>query len=146
MGAWLSARSTCPPLVETALLQILFLKQRILIRARVRICYNVFTMKKFAIVEVAGHQYQVEEGDQITVNNLAVDSAKKIKIDKVLLMANGKTEIGRPYLKNNTVEAEVVENLKGEKVRVVTYKAKSRYRKVKGFRPQQTKLKITKIN
>lgn len=103
-------------------------------------------MKKFAIVEVAGHQYQVEEGDQITVNNLALDSAKKIKIDKVLLMANGKTEIGRPYLKNNTVEAEVVENLKGEKVRVVTYKAKSRYRRVKGFRPQQTKLKITKIN
>ncbi|MDD3532151.1 MAG: 50S ribosomal protein L21 [Candidatus Shapirobacteria bacterium] len=103
-------------------------------------------MKKFAVIEVAGHQYQVEEGDQIAINNLAVDLNKEIKIDKVLLMANGKTEIGRPFLKNRAVNAEVVENLKGKKVRVATYKAKSRYRRVKGFRPQLTKLKITKIN
>lgn len=103
-------------------------------------------MKKFAIVEVAGHQYQVEEGSQITVNNLGFEANKEIKIDKVLLTANGKIEIGQPYLKNKTIEAQIIENLKGKKVRVATYKAKSRYRKVKGFRPELTKLKITKID
>jgi large subunit ribosomal protein L21 len=102
-------------------------------------------MKKFAIVEIAGHQYQVEKNDEILVNNLGAKAGKKIKLDKVLLFANGRVEIGQPYLKNKTVEAEIIENLKGKKVKIVTYKAKSRYRRRKGFRPLLTKLKINKI-
>ncbi|KUK83806.1 MAG: ribosomal protein L21 [Microgenomates bacterium 39_6] len=102
-------------------------------------------MKKFAIVEIAGHQYQVEKNDEILVSNLNGKAGKKIKLDKVLLFANGKVEIGQPYLKNKTVEAEIIENLKGEKVKIATYKAKSRYRRRKGFRPLLTKLKIKEI-
>jgi len=103
-------------------------------------------MKKFAVVEIAGHQYQVEENDELAVNNLDTQTGKKIKLNKVLLFANDKVEIGQPYLKNRVVEAEVINNLKGEKIQVATYRAKSRYRKVKGFRPKLTKIKITKIN
>lgn len=103
-------------------------------------------MKKFAVVEIAGHQYQVKENDELAVNNLDLKAGEKIKLDKVLLVANDKVEIGQPHLKNRVIEAEVIDNLKGEKVRVATYKAKSRYRKVKGFRPKITKIKITKIN
>jgi large subunit ribosomal protein L21 len=103
-------------------------------------------MKKFAIVEIAGHQYQLEENDELSVNNLSAEAGKKIKLDKVLLLANDKVEIGQPHLKNRVVEAEIIRNFKGKKIRVATYKAKSRYRKVKGFRPQLTKIKITKIN
>ncbi|MGI6278712.1 MAG: 50S ribosomal protein L21 [Patescibacteria group bacterium] len=102
-------------------------------------------MKKFAIVEIAGHQYQVEKNDEILVNNLGGKAGKKIKLDKVLLFANGKVEIGQPYLKNKTVEAEIIESLKGKKVKITTYKAKSRYRRKKGFRPLLTRLKIKEI-
>lgn len=103
-------------------------------------------MKKFAVVEIAGHQYQVEENDVLLVNNLAIKTGEKIKLDKVLLKADKDVKIGQPYLKGALVEAEVVEETKGKKVRVATYKAKSRYRKVKGFRSQLTKLKINKIS
>ncbi|MDD3679425.1 MAG: 50S ribosomal protein L21 [Candidatus Shapirobacteria bacterium] len=103
-------------------------------------------MKKFAVVEIAGHQYWICENDELAVNNLKDKAGNKIKLEKVLLVANSKIEIGQPYLKGRVVEAQVVEHLKGDKVRVATYKAKSRYRRVKGFRSQLTKLKITKIN
>ncbi len=103
-------------------------------------------MKKFAIVEIAGHQYRVEENDELSVNNLDIQTGKKIKLDKVLLFANGEVKIGQPYLKDRAIEAEIVENFKGKKIRVATHKAKSRYRRTKGFRPQLTKIKITKIN
>jgi large subunit ribosomal protein L21 len=103
-------------------------------------------MKKFAIVEIAGHQYQVAENDILLVNNLAVKAGEKIKLDKVLLKSDKKVEIGQPYLKDSLIEAEVIEETKGDKIRVATYKAKSRYRRVIGFRAQLTKLKINKIN
>ncbi len=102
-------------------------------------------MKKFAIVEIAGHQYQVEENDELAVNNLEPKDGAKVKLDRVLLLANGKVEIGQPYLKDKTIEAEIIENFKGKKIKVATYKAKSRHRRVKGFRPHLTKLRITKI-
>jgi len=54
-------------------------------------------------------------------------------------------ELGTPTL-SSKIKATVIDHLKGDKIRVARFKAKSRYRKVKGFRAQLTKIKILKIN
>ena len=103
-------------------------------------------MKSFAIVEIAGHQYQVSPDQELEVNKLDSKKGSKISFKKVLLIVNGKTKIGSPYIEGASVKAEIINHFKGEKIRVATYKAKSRYRRVKGFRSYLTHLKILEIN
>lgn len=104
---------------------------------------------KYAVVDIAGKQYKVEEGQEFVVDKLSTQGTGKstqATFENVLLVVDGdKAQIGNPYVKGAKVEAEILENLKGEKIRVLKYKAKSRYRKVRGFRASQTKIKITKI-
>jgi large subunit ribosomal protein L21 len=107
---------------------------------------------KFAIVKIGKSQYKVSEGDTLQVDYqkkadkpLAKDD--KIDFDKVLLFEeDGKAQFGKPYLKDFFVACQVLGVSKGEKVRVATYKAKSRYRRVIGFRPIYTDLKVLKIS
>ncbi len=104
------------------------------------------TMKKYAIVKIAGFQYKVAEGDELEVNKLKAEKGKNITLEEVLLVAgDGQVKIGQPLVKGAQVKAKILEQLKGKKIRVTTYKAKARQRRVKGFRPLLTKIKIEKI-
>ena len=103
-------------------------------------------MKKYPIVKIAGFQYKVAEGDELEVNKIDSEKDKNITFEEVLLIAgDGQLKIGQPLVKGAQVKAKVLEQLKGKKIRVATYKAKSRQRRVKGFRPLLTKIKIEKI-
>jgi len=103
-------------------------------------------MKKYAIVKIAGFQYKVAEGDELEVSKLDAEKDKSVDLEEVLLLCqDGKCQIGQPLVRNAKVKAKVLEQKKGKKVRVATYKAKARYRRVKGFRPSLTKIKIEKI-
>ncbi len=103
-------------------------------------------MKKYAIVKIAGFQYKVAEGDELKVNKLNSGKGKSITFEEVLLIAgDSQVKIGQPLVKGAQVKAKVLEELKGKKIRVATYKAKSRQRRVKGFRPLLTRIKIEKI-
>ena len=100
----------------------------------------------YAVVDFQGHQYQVAEGQEIVVDRLEEKEGARVKIDSVLLLVNGDDIlIGDPLIDGAKVTAKVLEHFKGEKVRVAKYRAKSRYRRVRGFRPQLTRLKIEKI-
>ena len=57
-----------------------------------------------------------------------------------------KIEVGQPTVKNSSVDFELVKNFQGPKLDVNKFRAKSRYRKHIGFRPQLTDIKILKIN
>lgn len=104
-------------------------------------------MSKIAIVKIGKSQYKVSEGDQITVDHIEGDNNKKVSFDEVILVAEDENIIiGQPYIKDAAVLAVIVDQKKDEKIRVATYKAKSRYRKTKGFRAQLTVLKIEKIS
>ena len=101
---------------------------------------------KYAIVNFKGHQIPIKEGQILDVDRIEGEKGGKVKIDQVLLLADNKDiNIGTPTLSDVIVEASIVDQFKGEKLRVATYKAKSRYRRVKGFRPLLTKIKIDKI-
>jgi large subunit ribosomal protein L21 len=99
---------------------------------------------KYAVIAISGTQYKVEENQNITVDKL--DPSIK-STDQVLLTVNDdKVVTGTPIVKGASVEFEIVRDYQGEKLRVSTFKAKSRYRKTHGFRAQLTDIKITKIN
>jgi large subunit ribosomal protein L21 len=101
---------------------------------------------KYAVIEIQGKQYPVKEGEELTVAKMEGEKGKKLTLEKVLLVVNEKKrQIGTPLVKSAKVTATLLEQVKGKKIRVATYKAKSRYRRVKGHRDQLTKIKINKI-
>lgn len=101
---------------------------------------------KYAVIQTGGKQYQVTEGDTIEIEKILGKAKDKIDFDKVLLVVNeDKMEIGKPLVKRAVVTAEIVEQKKGLKIRVAKFRAKSRYRKVKGHRQRITVVNIKKI-
>jgi len=101
---------------------------------------------KYAVIAISGTQFKVEEDKTITVDNLDAKEGDKLSTDQVLLAVDGeKVTVGTPTIKNASIEYEVLKNYQGKKLKVFTYKSKSRYRKTKGFRHQLTDIKITKI-
>lgn len=98
---------------------------------------------KLAVVKTGGKQYVVKVGDSITVDNLNVEAGKSVELDLLALLDNEKltVDLGTPFLKTKA-KASVVQNLKGDKIRVARFKAKTRYRKTRGFRAQLTELKV----
>ncbi|PIS15365.1 50S ribosomal protein L21 [Candidatus Shapirobacteria bacterium CG09_land_8_20_14_0_10_38_17] len=110
------------------------------------ICYNIFTMKNYIILQMNGSQYLTYEGEELDIDKIKGKEGETIKIKDVLLAkTDGKVKIGQPTLSKSRVEAKIIKHFQGNKIRVATYRAKSRYRRVKGFRPQLTRIKITKI-
>lgn len=100
----------------------------------------------FVVIKIKNAQEIVSKDDMITVDLMNEEVGKTIEIEEVLLThKDGKTEVGKPYVKGTKVTAEVVEHTKGEKVHTRKFKAKSRYRKHTGARPKLTVLKIKDI-
>ncbi|HRS22968.1 MAG TPA: 50S ribosomal protein L21 [Candidatus Woesebacteria bacterium] len=98
-------------------------------------------MMKYAVISLAGSQYLVEEGQILTVPKTSQTSSDQI----LLTVDNDRVKIGRPIVKEAKVDFEILKNYQGPKITTFRYKGKSRYRKTRGFRPQLTDLKITKI-
>ncbi|MCF8303627.1 MAG: 50S ribosomal protein L21 [Bacteroidales bacterium] len=100
----------------------------------------------YAIVDIAGHQYKVKEGQEIFVNRLEAKEGSKMNFDQVLLVDNdGKVDVGTPVVKGVKVSAEVLEHLKGDKVTVFKKKRRKGYQKENGHRDYLTKIKIAGI-
>ena len=102
----------------------------------------------FAIIKTGGKQYKVQEGAVLSIEKLPEEAKKggKITFSEVLLIDDGKeTIVGKPLIAGATVTAEVAEEGRAKTVRVVRYKAKSRYHKVYGHRQSYTKVKITSL-
>lgn len=103
-------------------------------------------MSKYAIIQLQGKQYQVQEGDEFLVDQLEKEAGDKFEITDVLLMVNDtERKIGQPLVEGAKVSCELVSNQRGEKIRVAKYKSKSRYRKVHGHRQYQSTVKVLKI-
>lgn len=101
----------------------------------------------YAIVEIAGQQFKVEEGKKIFVHRLDLEEGKKIDFDKVLLIEDeGKITIGEPLIKDAFVEGKVIDQVRGEKVIVFKKKRKKGYRIKNGHRQNFTHIEIVSIN
>ncbi len=103
-------------------------------------------MTTYAVIQMGGRQYRVEEGEKILVNKLPQDKGEKLT-PKALLF---RPEKGDPVfagvdLQKVKVEAVVVEHLRGKKIRVFKYKAKKGYRRRAGHRSELTRVEVKKI-
>ncbi len=100
---------------------------------------------KLAVIRTGSKQYKVQEGDKIKVEKLIGEVGDKIELDDILLFSEDeKVELGTPKL-DKKVSATVLRQSRAKKIRVVKYKAKTRYHKVHGHRQHFTELEITKI-
>ena len=88
-----------------------------------------------AVIKTGGKQYIVKEGDILKIEKLNAEPGAKVSFE-VLLTAEPEglsVAVGTPLL-DKKVEAEVLEQGRGDKISVVKYKAKSRYRRRVGHR------------
>ena len=102
-------------------------------------------MSTYAVIKTGGKQYIAQEGAELVVDHLEGAPGTKLELTSLATFTpEGALELGSPEL-SKKVSAEIVESGKGEKIRVAKFKAKVRYRKVTGFRPALTKIKIVSI-
>ncbi|MFB6225809.1 MAG: 50S ribosomal protein L21 [Candidatus Paceibacteria bacterium] len=102
----------------------------------------------FAVIETGGKQYQVQEGDQLKVEKLDAEEGEEIEFEQVLLRSDeeGKdTQIGTPYLEDQTVTGKVVEQGHHDKIKVIKFKRKNRYKKKYGHEQPYTEVEITSV-
>lgn len=100
-------------------------------------------MKK-AVIKTGGKQYLVTQGEEYVIERLK-DSGKTVQFTPLLIVDGDKISVGKPTVEKAVVKAEIVEELKADKVTSIRYKAKKRVKKVHGHRQIQTKIKITSI-
>ena len=102
----------------------------------------------YAIVEINGQQFRVEEGQKLFVHHIAdAEAGKTVEFENVLLVDNGTITVGAPTVEGAKVTAEVVSPLvKGDKMLVFHKKRRKGYRKLNGHRQQFTELTIKGIN
>ncbi len=96
----------------------------------------------FAVVKINGKQYLVTPGAKVQITGtMKLDSRLEVS-DVLLLNLSDNLQVGAPLIPNLTLRARVLANSQGEKIRVAKFKAKSRYRRVMGFRPQLTTIQF----
>ena len=99
----------------------------------------------FAIVEIARLQYKVEQDQKLFVHRIKGDVGAKVSFDKILLTVNGTTTIGAPAVSGITVDAEIINHLKADKVIIFKKKRRKGYEKKNGHRQSLTQIVITGI-
>ena len=99
-----------------------------------------------AIIVTGGKQYNVKEGDVIFVEKLGVEADETVTFDQVLAVVDGaNSTFGAPTVAGAKVEAKVLKNGKGKKIRVFKYRSKKDSKSLKGHRQPYTKVQIEKI-
>ncbi len=101
---------------------------------------------EYAIIKTGGKQYKVSKGQIIEVERLNTKPGEKFDFEDVLLhVTKEASKLGKPKVVGVKVNATVLGHLKGEKLRISKFKAKSKYRRVTGHRQYLTQVKINGI-
>lgn len=104
-------------------------------------------MANFAVIQTGGKQYLVKSGDVLRVEKLDVKEGAKLKFDILLLGddAGQEVKVGQPLVKGAAVEAEVVKHGRHDKVTIIKFHAKARYKRKAGHRQPFTEIRIGEI-
>lgn len=101
----------------------------------------------YAIVEIAGQQFKVSKDLKVYVHRLADKEGDAISFSKVLLLDDaGTITLGAPAVEGASVEAKVLQHLKGDKVIVFKKKRRKGYKKRNGHRQYLTQIQISGIS
>jgi len=104
------------------------------------------SVSQTAVVVSGGKQYRVAPGDRILVDRISAETGAELKLDRVLMIADGTaTRVAPQELVGQVVTARVLGHRRGPKVDVIRYKPKKRVRVRRGARADLTALEIIKI-
>ena len=97
----------------------------------------------FAVMKTGGKQYRVQAGDVLRVEKLAADAGEKVQFNDILMVGS---TVGTPLVSGAAVQAEVIDQIKGEKViHFVKRRRKHSSKRTKGHRQQLTLLRVTEV-
>jgi len=100
----------------------------------------------YAVIEVGGMQWKVEQSNTIRVPKMDNQEGKSIELDRVLLYVNqDDVQVGQPLVTGAKVKATVLSHGKGKKIKVFKKKRRKGYQVLKGHRQNYTELRIDKI-
>jgi len=96
----------------------------------------------YAVIETGGKQYRVTEGQKLTIEKLSHAEGEDVVFDKVLMLSDDAgLKIGTPYLKVK-VRAKVLQQTRGEKVRIIKHRRRKHYHREMGHRQYVTEVQI----
>lgn len=96
-----------------------------------------------AVIQTGGKQYLVTNGQTLEVELLS--DVKEVTFEPLLVIDGDKVKVGKPTVEGVKVKAEVVAEVKGEKIEVLRFKPKKRIKRKTGHRQKYSQIKITKI-
>jgi large subunit ribosomal protein L21 len=100
----------------------------------------------YAVLETGSKQYRVAAGDTLEIERLDIEAGQPVTFDRVLLVnKDGNVSVGSPVVSGATVEADVVEHIRGEKKLTFKMKRRKGYHKSIGHRQELTVVKIKDI-
>ena len=100
----------------------------------------------YAVIKTGGKQYRVSEGDVVTLERLTGERGDDIKFEEVLLVGDDEdTRIGTPVLAGASVDGTIVEQGRARKVIVFKFRRRKNYKRKKGHRQYQTRVRIDQI-
>lgn len=100
----------------------------------------------YAVFRTGGKQYRASKGDRLRVERLDADEGATVEFGEVLLVGEGAdVKLGSPLVSGSTVQATVKAQGKGPKVKVLKFKRRKNYLRVKGHRQYFTEVEITSI-
>ena len=100
----------------------------------------------YAVIVSGGQQYRVKPGQFLKVEKIAIGTDSTVKFDKILMICDGeKTMVGAPYLSGYTVNAEVITEGRGDKIRIIKFKRRKGYKRTQGHRQAYTEVLIKEI-
>jgi large subunit ribosomal protein L21 len=101
-----------------------------------------------AVIETGGKQYLVKDGTPLTIEKIEGEQGSEVTFDKVLLLAKedgSDVKVGTPYLEGVAIKADLTAQGRARKVMVIKYKPKIRYKRTRGHRQQETKVRIKTV-
>ena len=103
-------------------------------------------MIMFAVVKTGGKQYKVQAGDILRVERLAANAGDKVQFNQILMLGGDKTVVGSPLVVGAAVQADVIDQIKGEKtIKFVKRRRKHSSKRTRGHRQHLTLVRVTDI-
>jgi large subunit ribosomal protein L21 len=100
----------------------------------------------FAVLKTGGKQYKVQSGDTLRVEKLAADAGETVQFNEILMLGGDTPVVGAPFVAGAGVQAEIVDQVKGDKViSFVKRRRKHGSQRTRGHRQKLTLIRVTEI-
>ncbi len=100
----------------------------------------------FALIQTGAKQYKVKKGDRLLIEKIGDENTQEITINEVLMLSDGKSVFGNPYVKGASVTAKIIRQTRAKKIFVFKKNRRQKYRRSAGHRQYQTFVEITQIS